>query len=191
MNTGVTHGALTLNSDGSFTYTPDQDFFGSDSFTYHANDGSSNSNIATVTITVNPVNDAPEGTDIAIPINEDASYSFQAVDFGFSDPIDEPSPNLFQAVKIASLPVEGVLKLNNSPVALDQFVAVGSLPNLVFTPAANVNGDGVSGFTFQVQDNGGIANEGVDLDPTARTVTFDISRYQRPAGGNTAIRQHE
>ena len=108
-----------------------------------------------MTITVAPINDAPVGKDIAIPINEDLSYSFQADDFGFSDPIDEPFPNGFQAVKIASLPVEGVLKLNNTPVALNQFVAVGSLSTLVFTPAANVNGDGVSGFTFQVQDNGG------------------------------------
>ncbi len=57
--TGPSHGALVLNTDGSFTYTPAEDFSGTDSFTYRANDGELDSNIATVTITVNPVNDAP------------------------------------------------------------------------------------------------------------------------------------
>ena len=51
--------SFTLSSDGSFTYTPEPDFNGSDSFTYQANDGQTNSNIATVTITVDPVNDDP------------------------------------------------------------------------------------------------------------------------------------
>ena len=53
------HGTLTLNADGSFTYTPAANFNGSDSFTYKANDGSLDSNTATVTITINAVNDAP------------------------------------------------------------------------------------------------------------------------------------
>ena len=50
--------AFTFNVDGTFTYTPDLDFFGTDSVTYKVNDGTSDSNTATVTITVNPVNDA-------------------------------------------------------------------------------------------------------------------------------------
>ncbi len=53
------HGTLTLNADGSFTYTPAADYNGPDSFTYKANDGAVDSNVATVTITVAPVNDAP------------------------------------------------------------------------------------------------------------------------------------
>ena len=48
----VSHGALTLNADGSFTYTPTTGFLGPDSFTYQANDGSVDSNIAAVTVTV-------------------------------------------------------------------------------------------------------------------------------------------
>jgi Ca2+-binding RTX toxin-like protein len=55
----VDNGTLTLNSDGSFTYEPDDDYNGEDSFTYKANDGSLDSSTATVTITVNAVNDAP------------------------------------------------------------------------------------------------------------------------------------
>jgi hypothetical protein len=48
---GPSHGALTLNPNGSFTYTPAVGFFGLDIFTYRCNDGVSNSNIATVVIT--------------------------------------------------------------------------------------------------------------------------------------------
>ena len=49
---GPTHGTLTLNDDGSFIYIPESDFNGTDSFTYKANDGLADSNVATVTITV-------------------------------------------------------------------------------------------------------------------------------------------
>jgi hypothetical protein len=48
----VSHGTLTLTADGSFTYIPTTGFSGTDSFTYQANDGSVDSNMATVTITV-------------------------------------------------------------------------------------------------------------------------------------------
>ena len=50
---------MTLNADGSFTYTPNANFNGTDSFTYTASDGTAVSNVATVTITVTRVNDAP------------------------------------------------------------------------------------------------------------------------------------
>ena len=49
-----TNGTLTLNDDGSFEYTPDAGFDGDDSFTYHANDGEADSNVATVSIAVSP-----------------------------------------------------------------------------------------------------------------------------------------
>ena len=49
------HGSLSLNADGSFTYIPTNGFSGADSFTYQANDGSLNSNLATVFITVNAI----------------------------------------------------------------------------------------------------------------------------------------
>jgi bacillolysin len=55
----VAHGNLTFRPDGSFSYAPDQDFFGTDSFTYKVNDGAADSGVTKVTITVNPVNDPP------------------------------------------------------------------------------------------------------------------------------------
>lgn len=56
---GPSHGTLTLNSDGSFGYTPAANFNGADSFTYKANDGAADSNTATVSIDVGAVNDVP------------------------------------------------------------------------------------------------------------------------------------
>ena len=56
---GVSHGTLTLSSNGSFTYTPSLNFNGADSFTYKANNGSFDSNVVTVSLTVTAVNDAP------------------------------------------------------------------------------------------------------------------------------------
>lgn len=58
LNTGPTNGEVVLNADGSFTYTPDDDFNGSDSFTYDASDGTGTTT-ATATINVISVNDAP------------------------------------------------------------------------------------------------------------------------------------
>ena len=52
LNTDVSHGALTFNADGSFAYTPTSGYTGPDSFTYHANDGTADSNVATVSLTV-------------------------------------------------------------------------------------------------------------------------------------------
>ncbi|HEV8274297.1 MAG TPA: Ig-like domain-containing protein, partial [Streptosporangiaceae bacterium] len=59
---GPSHGSLTLNANGSFTYTPDANYSGPDSFTYRASDATLASNLATVTITVSAVNDPPAVT---------------------------------------------------------------------------------------------------------------------------------
>ena len=61
LDTNPDHGTLTLNSNGSFIYNPDKNYYGSDFFIYYANDGNSNSNQpATVYLTINPVEDGPE-----------------------------------------------------------------------------------------------------------------------------------
>jgi VCBS repeat-containing protein len=71
--TGPLHGTLVKNADGSFSYTPHKDWYGTDSFTYTANDGKANSNLATVTLTVKPVNDAPVANNAAYTLQKDGS----------------------------------------------------------------------------------------------------------------------
>ena len=68
------------NTDSAtLTYTPNLDSNGSDSFTYKANDGVLNSNTATVTITVTPVNDAPVAVDDAATTLEDTAVDIAAL----------------------------------------------------------------------------------------------------------------
>ena len=76
-----------------------------------------------------------------------------------------------QAVRI-----NAVLKLSGVAVAAGDFITAANIAsgNLTFTPAADANGAGYASFTFQVQDDGGTANGGVDLDATARTMTIDV-----------------
>src|SRR5207249_2306186 len=57
--TDPAHGTLTLNGDGTYSYTPAQYYHGTDSFTFKANDGALDSNVATINLTVHHVNQAP------------------------------------------------------------------------------------------------------------------------------------
>lgn len=81
----VSNGSLVLNEDGSFSYTPDANFNGSDSFTYMASDSNGGTDTATVTIAVTPVNDAPEVADDAYDLKNteafQSSISLLANDF--------------------------------------------------------------------------------------------------------------
>ena len=76
--TAPANGTLTLNADGSFTYTPNANFNGTDSFTYKANDGTADSNTATVTITVDAVNDAPVAVNDSYSTTEDTPLTVAA-----------------------------------------------------------------------------------------------------------------
>src|SRR4029450_6757832 len=75
---GPAHGSLTLNVNGSLTYTPAANYNGPDSFTYKANDGTVDSNVATVSLTVNAVNDAPVAVNDSYNTNEDAPLNISA-----------------------------------------------------------------------------------------------------------------
>ena len=60
--TGPAHGTLTFNANGSFSYSPNAHFNGTDSFTYRASDGTFNSNLATVSLSVSPIGAVPPDT---------------------------------------------------------------------------------------------------------------------------------
>ena len=129
-----------------------------------------------MTINVTSVNDAPVGTPATVTTLEDTPITFTTANFGFTDPSDSPANNLL-AVKITSLPTAGTLKDNGTTVTLGQVIPVADISGneLVFVPAANANGTGYSNFTFQVEDDGGTANGGVNLDPSAKTMTINVT----------------
>ena len=64
---------FALNPDGSFNYKPNDNYNGPDSFTYKASDGTDESAVATVSLTVNPVNDAPVADNGTESMDEDAA----------------------------------------------------------------------------------------------------------------------
>jgi len=77
----VTQGAngSVTNNGGDVTYTPNADFNGSDQFSYTISDGNGGTDAATVTITVDPVNDAPTAVDDAASTNEDVAVTIDVI----------------------------------------------------------------------------------------------------------------
>ncbi len=143
----------------------------------------------TITFNVTAVNDPPVGTSKTVSTLQDTVYTFAAADFGFGDPNDSPTNSLL-AVKIMTLPIAGVLTDNGVAITAGQFITVTDITagKLKFTPAAGATGAGYASFTFQVQDNGGTANGGVDLDPTPNTITFNVTGFNHaPAGADKTI----
>ena len=76
---GPAQGAVTLGSNGGYTWAPHANFNGKDSFTYRARDASGAvSNLATATITVTPANDAPQAVNDSYTLAEDNTLSVTA-----------------------------------------------------------------------------------------------------------------
>src|SRR5262249_38046600 len=138
---------------------------------------------ASSSIAVASVNDAPAGVSNTVTTLEDTAYVFAAADFGFSD----SDGNAFAGVKIAALPGAGTLTNNGVAVTAGQTVSAADIAagHLSFIAAPNANGAGYASFSFQVQDDGGTANGGVDLDPTVRTMTVNVTPVNdAPLGKN-------
>ncbi|MEI7667937.1 MAG: Ig-like domain-containing protein, partial [Erysipelotrichaceae bacterium] len=72
--TDPSNGSVTINSDGSYTYTHNGSETSSDSFTFRVWDGLAYSTVATITITVDPVNDAPVAFDDLFNVNEGEAF---------------------------------------------------------------------------------------------------------------------
>src|SRR6185295_14130566 len=100
---GALHGSVVHNPDGTFTYTPDANYYGGDSFTYKLNDGDKDSNVVTVSITVTPVNDAPVAQDAHLDAIEDHDAFIRLVNYA-SD-----IENSLLTASIVSGPAHGTL----------------------------------------------------------------------------------
>jgi VCBS repeat-containing protein len=162
--TGPSNGTLLLNADGTFTYTPDADFYGVDSFVYEINDGYGGFAQATATLTVNAVNDAPIAVDDTYTLNEDTPFSATlGTDDLLVNDIDVDGDTLTVNTTPLSGPSNGTLTLN----------ADGSF---TYTPEANFNG--ADSFVYEVSDGNGTTAQGV--------VTLTIT----PVNDNPTITSH-
>ena len=123
----VTNGTLTLNADGSFSYMPDANFNGADSFTYKTNDGLADGNTVTVDLTVNPVDD-PEAIvgDFSGAVTEDGtliatgSVSISDVDGDLSS--TDFVPSIYRRPRL--WPVQGLCQ-RRLAIHPRQFLATG------------------------------------------------------------------
>ena len=132
---GPAHGSLALNANGALTYTPAANFNGTDSFTYKANDGQADSNVATVFLTVTPVNDAPVAHDDSYTLAEDTTLTLAAPAILAND--SDADGDALSATLVSG-PRYGSLALN----------ANGAL---TYTPFADFWG--TDSFTYKVNDD--------------------------------------
>ncbi len=146
------HGTLTLNADGSISYAANAGYTGADSFTYKANNGTLDSNVATVNITVNPNNGGPVARNDRFTLNMGAALTRNSVGGVLANDSDPDSGNNLglRAVKVTD-PAHGTLTLN----------ADGSF---TYTPQASFFGTD----TFTYKDNDGVH------DGNVATVTFNV-----------------
>src|SRR5437762_3274075 len=160
------HRPLTLNANGSFTYTPNANYSGPDSFTYKANDGSLDSNVATVAITVTAVNDPPVATNDSFTTNEDTALTIAAPGVLGNDS-DSDSATI-TAVVVAG-PAHGTLTLNTPA-------------SFTYTPATSFSG--TDSFTYKAND--------ASLDSGVATVTIAVNAVNHaPVGKDDAYSVNE
>jgi VCBS repeat-containing protein len=154
---GPAHGTLTFNTDGSFTYTPDADYNGPDSFTYRASDGTTTSPVARVDIGVTAVNDAPVAQNDSYSVAEDGSLTVPAAGLlGNDSDVDGDA----LTAQLVSGPAHGTLTVNPD----------GSF---TYTPDADYNG--ADSFTYRASDGSttsGVATVNIGVTATAVRLSF-------------------
>ncbi|KKC90814.1 RTX toxin, partial [Vibrio parahaemolyticus] len=129
-NNGPANGTVSVNPDGSVTYTPNDNYHGTDSFTYIVTSGGV-SESTTVSVDVTPVNDAPVAKDDIATTQEDTVVTIDVL------PNDTDVDGDKLSIQSASVPKEqGTVEVVNG--------------KLVFTPAENFNGD--AEITYTVTD---------------------------------------
>ncbi|EJL6387899.1 tandem-95 repeat protein, partial [Vibrio parahaemolyticus] len=129
-NNGPANGTVSINPDGSVTYTPNDNYHGADSFTYIVTSGGV-SESTTVSVDVTPVNDAPVAKDDIATTQEDTAVTIDVL------PNDTDADGDKLSIESASVPKEqGTVEVVNG--------------KLVFTPAENFNGD--AEITYTVTD---------------------------------------
>lgn len=155
-----TKGAVTLNdtSTGAFTYAPDGNATGTDTFTFKASNRTVDTTTATVTVTIAAVNDAPVASNGTLLVNAGSSSNGTLV------ATDVDSATLTFAIGTA--PSKGTAQITNSTTG-------------AYTYAANANATGVDTFSF-------VANDG-SVDSNAASVTVTIAGNPPPVANGASF----
>jgi Ca2+-binding RTX toxin-like protein len=149
------HGTVT-GTGPNVTYTPAANYNGPDSFTFKANDGTVDSNVATISITVTPVNDAPVASSQSVTTAEDTAKN---ITLGANDVEGDSLTYSY------TQPVHGTV--------------TGTGPNVTYTPAANYNGP--DSFTFKANDgtvDSNVATVSITVTPVNDAPTVTVAAGQ-------------
>lgn len=147
LNSPPAHGSVVVQLDGGFTYTPDADYYGTDSFTYDACDGGGACDTATVSISIDPSPDPPRAQDDLYSLNEDQSLSVAAVGVLVNDvDPDNLLPPGWTGLIVNTSPLAGPHHAASAPGSFALFID-GAFD---YTPQADYNGP--DQFSYQVCD---------------------------------------
>ncbi len=137
------HGSVSYNDDGTFLYTPENNFYGTDSFTYTVSDGQGGTDTATVVVSVRSVNDAPVAGDSIYTTNEDTPFSTGNV---LENDVDADGDQLVLVGH--SEAGHGVVRYEGNGV-------------FRYSPTADYNG--IDSFTYTIIDGNGAEHTGTVL----------------------------
>lgn len=182
-----THGVVTINTNGTLTYRPNADFNGIDTFTYRVSDGQLFSTPATVTLTVDAINDAPQN-NVPGPQTADedtplvfSSETLNAITVGDLETDSQTQIEVRLSVthgKLTLLTRDGLtftlgdgtddpaIRMRGTIAALN-----AALDGLTYQPNANFNGNDALNIT--TIDQGGTANGGSNTDSDSIAITVN------------------
>jgi VCBS repeat-containing protein len=175
--TTPTNGTLAEINDGpntgGWTYTPNPDYHGTDTFTYKAFDGTTYSDPVTVTITINPVNDTPIARDDTYTTDEDSTLTV-SIPNGVTGNDSDPDDDTALTATLVDGPTHGTLNLN---------------PNGTFTYTPNVDYKGEDTFTYRASDGQlSSATTTVTITINASPITAENDVYTVISGSNNDLR---
>ncbi|WP_337247407.1 tandem-95 repeat protein [Vibrio sp. V43_P6S15P86] len=157
-NNGPANGMVSVNPDGSVTYTPNDNYHGADSFTYIVTSGGV-SEFTTVNVDVTPVNDAPVAKDDTAVTDEDTPVTIDVL------PNDTDVDGDTLSIQSASV-----------PEAQGKVVIVDG--KLVFTPAENFNGDAEITYTITDGSLTDQAKVAVTVNPVNDAPTIKVDAVE-------------
>ncbi len=156
---GPAHGAVVINEDGTITYTPSPNFFGEDSFIYTVSDGNGGTDQATVTISINSVNDAPVAQPDSATTTEDKAVILAVI----ANDADLDGDSVTVSGFVAG-PANGT-------------VAITTDGQISYTP--DVDFSGTDSFVYQITDgHGGTSTATVTVSVISAQSQMDSLRAQ-------------